>query len=111
MCDYSLHNVTSRPAKIDDKLVSTKFSCSTTRGFAAVGEPNVAVAYFPARKSHSSAKSNMSAGGGYFANTRFPKRKRAFGKSITKIKAYITTLWSFRMDRSCSFTACVRVST
>src|SRR4026207_2154492 len=47
MCDYSLHNVTSRPAKIDDKLVSTKFSCSTTRGFAAVGEPNVAVCLLP----------------------------------------------------------------
>src|SRR6476646_1296533 len=68
-------------------------------------------AYFLARKSHSSAKSNMSAGGGSYANTRFPKRKRVFGKSITKIKAYITTLWSFRMDRSCSFTTCVRVST
>jgi hypothetical protein len=43
MCDYSLHNVTSRPAKVDDKLVSTRFSNSITRGFAAVGESNVAV--------------------------------------------------------------------
>ena len=47
MCDYSLHNVTSRPAKVDDKLVSTKFSNSMTRGFAAVGEPNVAVCLLP----------------------------------------------------------------
>ena len=47
MCDYSLHNVTSRPAKVDDKLVSTNFSNSITRGFAAVGEPNVAVCLLP----------------------------------------------------------------
>ena len=25
MCDYSLHHVASRPAKIEDKLVTTKF--------------------------------------------------------------------------------------
>ena len=43
MCDYSLHLVTSRPAKVADKLVTTKFAMSTTRGFAAIGEPNVAV--------------------------------------------------------------------
>ena len=40
MCDYSLHNVTTRPAKVGDKLVTTQFSNSITRGFAAVGEPN-----------------------------------------------------------------------
>jgi len=43
MCDYSLHLVTSRPAKVGDKLVSTKFLNSITRGFAAIGEPKVAV--------------------------------------------------------------------
>ena len=43
MCDYSLHLVASRPAKVGDKLVSTNFNNSITRGFAAVGEPTVAV--------------------------------------------------------------------
>jgi hypothetical protein len=43
MCDYSLHNVASRPARVGDKLISTIFSTSCTRGFAAIGEPNVAV--------------------------------------------------------------------
>ena len=43
MCDYSLHNVASRPAKVGDKLVVTDFTKSITRGFAAVGEPDVAV--------------------------------------------------------------------
>jgi hypothetical protein len=47
MCDYSLHHVASRPAKIDDKLVTTMFKNSVTRGFAAVGEPDVAVCLLP----------------------------------------------------------------
>src|SRR5256886_7895626 len=47
MCDYSLHQVASRPAKIDDKLIVTKFTNSITRGFAAVGEPHVAVCLLP----------------------------------------------------------------
>jgi hypothetical protein len=47
MCDYSLQNVASRPAKVGDKLVTTQFSGTITRGFAAVGEPNVAVCLLP----------------------------------------------------------------
>jgi hypothetical protein len=47
MCDYSLHLVRSRPAKVGDNLVSTKFSNSITHGFAAVGEPAVAVCLLP----------------------------------------------------------------
>ena len=47
MCDYSLHNVPSRPAELEDKLVTTKFRDSITRGFAAVGEPHVAVCLLP----------------------------------------------------------------
>lgn len=47
MCDYSLLYVASRPAKVGDKLVTTKFENSITRGFAAVGEPNVAVCLLP----------------------------------------------------------------
>jgi|SRR3984893_8751908 hypothetical protein len=47
MCDYSLHHVATRPAQIEDKLVTTKFGNSITRGFAAVGKPNVAVCLLP----------------------------------------------------------------
>jgi len=47
MCDYSLHLVSSRPAKVGDQLVTTKFTNSITRGFAAVGEPDVAVCLLP----------------------------------------------------------------
>lgn len=47
MCDYSLHLVASRPARVGDKLVSTRFPCSTTHGFATVEEPDVAVCLLP----------------------------------------------------------------
>jgi hypothetical protein len=47
MCDYSLQHVASRPARVGDKLVSASFLNSSTRGFAAVGEPNVAVCLLP----------------------------------------------------------------
>ena len=47
MCDYSLELVASRPAKVGDKLVSTSFPYTITRGFASVDEPNVAVCLLP----------------------------------------------------------------
>lgn len=47
MCDYSLYNVASRAAKVDDKLVVTDFPKTITNGFAAVGEPDVAVCLLP----------------------------------------------------------------
>ena len=47
MCDYSLHHVASRPAKVGDKLVTTDFAKSITRGFSAIGEPEVAVCLLP----------------------------------------------------------------
>ena len=47
MCDYSLYYVASRPAKIGDKLVTTEFANTVTRGFAGVAEPAVAVCLRP----------------------------------------------------------------
>lgn len=47
MCDYSLHQVATRQAQVADQLVTTKFPESITRGFAAVGEPDVAVCLLP----------------------------------------------------------------
>jgi hypothetical protein len=58
MCDYSLHHVSSRPAKVADKLITTQLAKSSTRGFAGVGEhgaklvihdslPEVAVCLLP----------------------------------------------------------------
>ena len=47
MCDYSLHLISSRPAKVADKLVSTDFAASITRGFTESGNPDVAVCLLP----------------------------------------------------------------
>jgi hypothetical protein len=47
MCDYSLHHVASRPAKVGDKVISTTFDNSITGGFAAIGAPDVAVCMRP----------------------------------------------------------------
>jgi hypothetical protein len=47
MCDYSLQYVANRPATVGDKLVSSQFANSITRGFSAVEEPNVAVCLLP----------------------------------------------------------------
>jgi hypothetical protein len=47
MCDYSLEHLESRPARVGDRLVSTSFANSATRGFAAIGEPGVAVCLLP----------------------------------------------------------------
>jgi len=42
MCDYSLHNVRSRPAKVGDKLTTCNFNTGT-RGFAAPEDATMAV--------------------------------------------------------------------
>ena len=47
MCDYSLHAVASRPAKVGETLVTTSFYGTSTRGFAAKIEPGVAVCLLP----------------------------------------------------------------
>ena len=47
MCDYSLHLLTSRPAKVGDRLISTKFNNSITTGFAAMEDLSVPVCLLP----------------------------------------------------------------
>jgi hypothetical protein len=46
MCDYSLHNVKSRPAKVGDRLTTRDFGTGT-RGFAASEDRSVAVCVLP----------------------------------------------------------------
>ena len=46
MCDYSLHNVKSRPAKVGDKLTTHNFNTGT-RGFAASEDASTAVCVLP----------------------------------------------------------------
>lgn len=46
MCDYSLHNVASRPAKVGDRLITRNFGTGT-RGFSASEDARVAVCVLP----------------------------------------------------------------
>jgi hypothetical protein len=46
MCDYSLLNVRSRPARVGDKLTTRNFGTGT-RGFAAAEDEAVAVCVLP----------------------------------------------------------------
>ena len=46
MCDYSLHNVKSRPAQVGDKLTTRNFNTGT-RGFAASEDASMAVCVLP----------------------------------------------------------------
>jgi hypothetical protein len=47
MCDYSLHEAMTRPAKVGDELETTNFRNTLTRGFASPAEPKVAVCLLP----------------------------------------------------------------
>ena len=47
MCDYSLAAVASRPARVADRLVTTGFSNTSTRGFAGTEDMNTAVCLRP----------------------------------------------------------------
>jgi hypothetical protein len=47
MCDYSLHAVAARPARVGDRLRTTQFRNSITHGLAAVCDPDVAVCLLP----------------------------------------------------------------
>ena len=74
MCDYSLHHVASRPARVGDKLVTTQFNNSITRGFAAVGEPNVAVCLLPGTEVAFEKEIEFERGFGLFSSWRREKR-------------------------------------
>ena len=46
MCDYSLHSIKNRPAKVDDKLTTHLFKTGTL-GFCTPEDPSVAVCVLP----------------------------------------------------------------
>ena len=74
MCDYSLHNVATRPAKVGDRLVTKQFADSITRGFADVGEPNVAVCLLAGTEVAFEKDIEFEGGLGFFLNWKRSKR-------------------------------------
>ena len=69
MCDYSLHGVQTRPAKVGDQLTIRDFGTGT-RGFAAAEDSSVAVCLRPGTEL--SFQRNVSHGK---IGTFFPKKK------------------------------------
>jgi hypothetical protein len=62
MCDFSLHSVKSRPAKIGDKLTTRDFGTGT-RGFSASEDASVAVCLRPGTELSFAAEVTFSATG------------------------------------------------
>jgi hypothetical protein len=83
MCDYSLHDVATRPAKVGDKLITTQFANSITRGFAAVGEPNVAVCLLPGTEVAFEEDIELEGGIGFFLNW---KRSKRTGEKVARFR-------------------------
>jgi hypothetical protein len=83
MCDYSLHSVATRPAKVGDKLVTTQFSNGLTRGFSAIGEPNVAVCLLAGTEVAFESEIEFEGGFGIFRNW---KRERMSGGTVARFR-------------------------
>jgi hypothetical protein len=75
MCDYSLQLVASRPARLGEKLISTSFVSSATRGFASVENRNVAVCLRPGTELGFETKVQCEP-------TRIFRPKRQFGHKV-----------------------------
>lgn len=88
MCDYSLHNVMSTPAKVGDELVSTRFPQASTRGFCAAGRPDVAVCVMPGTELAFAADIESERGLGLLPNRKHHARLARF-RQIDLDKPYV----------------------
>ena len=85
MCDFSLHNVKSRPAKVGDKLTTHNFNTGT-RGFAAPEDTTVAVCILPGTELAFSAEVRSAPSGIFGWKTRTINSKTAIFRQINKGK-------------------------
>jgi hypothetical protein len=84
MCDYSLHGVASRPAQVGDRLISTRFPTSFTRGFAAIEARDVAVCLAPGTEVAFDRDIEVDAGFGFLPNKRTGQRVARFRQVNTE---------------------------
>jgi hypothetical protein len=82
VCDYSLHHLASRPAKVGDKLVTAKFVNTPTGGFAAGDNPNVAVCCFRAASLPLTKTSNASRRWAFFEDATPAMARRPWGSLV-----------------------------
>ena len=110
MCDYSLHHVATRPAKVEDKLVSTKFGNSITRGFAEVGEPNVAVCLLPGTEIAFERNVECEPMLGILPTRKIGQSVARFRQINLTSRASTTMRWNSPTGRSCCSRACAKAS-
>ena len=83
MCDYSLHAVASRPAKVGETLVSTNFRGAQTLGFAAPEEQDVAVCLIPGTEL--AFEENVKCSGSWFRSKVIGYRVAKFCKTNMQV--------------------------
>ena len=104
MCDYSLHGVATRPAKVGDQLVTTQFWNTTTRGFSAAEEPRVAVCLLPGTEVafENKVERHLTGFPLLFRRTRpLPHLVARFRQVNWTTSAPTMMRWSFPTARSC----------
>ena len=83
MCDFSLHNVKSRPAKVGDKLTTHNFNTGT-RGFAACEDATTAVCILPGTELAFSAEVTCAPSGIFGWKTNTISSRTAIFRQINK---------------------------
>jgi hypothetical protein len=87
MCDYSLENVKSRPAKVGDKLTTHNFNTGT-RGFAAPEDSNTAVCVLPGTELAFVTEVRCGRSGFSGSNVRAVNHTTAIFRQMNKDKPY-----------------------
>jgi hypothetical protein len=83
MCDYSLHNVKSRAAKVGDQLTTRNFGTGT-RGFAASEDADTAVCVMPGTELAFSREVACTATGFLGLGARRMKHRTAIFRQLNK---------------------------
>jgi len=83
MCDYSLHHVQSRAARVGDKLTTRNFGTGT-RGFAAPENPTTAVCVLPGTELAFSQEIAFTPPSGPRSEVHFVDFKTAIFRQINK---------------------------
>ena len=104
MCDYSLHHVKSRPAKVGDKLTTHNFSTGTC-GFAAPEDSTMAVCILPGTELAFSAEVLCAPSGLFRWKTRAINSRTAIFRQILPVEQAFSLplcLSAHSVSRSCA---------
>ena len=107
MCDYSLENVTSRPAATGQRLVTTDF-ISMTRGLSEIGDPDVAICRHPGTEIAFDREVKAEPNYPFLPKYRIGERTTLSAKSRSTSRGRIMTRSNLPMARWCCLTVCAK---